>query len=672
MSTLTHASIDWSNPAAPVATEFDDVYFSSDDGVAETEYVFLHHSDLPKRLAHHPRRHFAVAETGFGTGLNLLVLWHHFRQFRRKMPASTCRRLHFVSVEKFPLSITDLARAHRPWPELAEISKTLRHHYPQALSDGCHRLVMDQGQVVVDLWFGDLCERLPQMARGQEGVFDAWFLDGFTPSRNPQMWQPPLYREMARLSRPGASFATFTAAGDVRRGLQGAGFEVHKAPGYGVKREMMYGTLTASVSPEATPDPEDTSPTVIIGAGIAAAALARSLCRRGKPVTLYCQDPEPAQGASGNRQGALYPLLNGGDDDLSQFYRQAFPLARAQLLSLAERYSIAHELCGVLQLPVDPRSQAKLDKIRDRGFDPALVHGVNATEASEIADLPLERGGLSYPLGGWLCPEQLTRAMLADAEATGLLTCHYQQRLTQLEYRESTVSSGRPPWQLTFNDGATHCEAQSLVLAMGAQSTAFKATSPIPLNPIRGQIAYPSAGPETRALKTVLCADGYLVPQWQGRLTCGASFGRGDDRSDLRPEDKTEIEQRMRRSFGQQGWCQELSQTGYDEGRAAVRAAVRDHLPLVGAVPDWAELPAAQPGIEPGPLPAQPGLYMVSGLGSRGLCSATLCAEILASQLCHEPLPLSQSLLAQLDPGRFARRQLRKGQAPGSGPERQD
>ncbi|GAA4872266.1 bifunctional tRNA (5-methylaminomethyl-2-thiouridine)(34)-methyltransferase MnmD/FAD-dependent 5-carboxymethylaminomethyl-2-thiouridine(34) oxidoreductase MnmC [Ferrimonas pelagia] len=654
MSHLTPANIDWSDPAAPLSTQFGDFYFSKKNGAAETEYVFLHHNHLPGRWQQHQQSLFTVAETGFGTGLNFFVLWRHFQQFRRQHPSAACQRLHFVSVEKYPLNVDDLRRAHGQWPEFADLAMQLRQHYPPA-TQGCHRLLLDNGQIVLDLWFGDVLDTLPQMDAGRNGVVDAWFLDGFTPRKNPQMWQPALYQHMVRLSRPGGSFATFTAASDVRRGLQAAGYQVKKAKGFMGKREMIYGTLPMdSDAADSDARSRELEPVSIVGGGMAAASTALALCRRGVQVDLYCADDAPAQGASGSRQGALYPLLNAGGDALSQFYSQAFPLARQSLLQLAEQHTIHHGLSGVLQLPVDDRSRDKIRKLAGSGLPSELVQGVSAKQGSELAGVPIDRDGVYYPQGAWICPKDLTLAMLAEAERTGLLSCHYQHPLQALH-----CDQGR--WLLDFGHRTAH--APQVVLAMGASSAGLAATAPLQLNPVRGQTSYPEAQDDTAKLQTVLCADGYLVPSMDGRLTCGASFVRGDDNTDWREADRDEIRQRMTRSFGALAWHTQLELD--DSGRAAVRATVRDHLPLAGPVLDWDN---TQDGMTPAQTRCQPGLYLLSGLGSRGLCSASLCAELLASQLLEEPRPLSGDQQARLAPGRFWLRRLAKGQPLLHGP----
>ena len=240
---------------APRSTHFNDVYFSAQDGLAETEYVFLKSNRLEERwrdLAYRSDEDtedtedgvnneqkgmsppFVIAETGFGTGLNFLAAWDLWR--RINMPSS--HSLHFISVEKYPLSRDKIYEYLSPWHDRFEgIFPEFIERYP-SLIPGFHRI--DFGGVQLTLIFDDVLAALPQL---QAGV-DCWFLDGFKPSENPDMWSESVFEHMARLSRTGASFATFTAAGFVRRGLQVQGFDVSKVKGFGTKRDMLTGLYT--------------------------------------------------------------------------------------------------------------------------------------------------------------------------------------------------------------------------------------------------------------------------------------------------------------------------------------------------------------------------------------------------------------------------------------------
>lgn len=214
--------------AAPRSKEFDDVYFSAENGFAETEYVFLEGNDLPERWQR--REEFTIFETGFGTGLNFLCVWRLWNE------TNAGGKLHFVSVEKFPLSQAEIEEALEPWrKKFPGELKALLEKYPDNLS-GTHRIAMSEN-CMLTLIFEDVNAAMPWISE----TFDCWFLDGFKPRKNPEMWTETVFQNMARLSNAGATFATFTAAGFVRRGLRAAGFEVKRIKGYGTKWHMIKG-----------------------------------------------------------------------------------------------------------------------------------------------------------------------------------------------------------------------------------------------------------------------------------------------------------------------------------------------------------------------------------------------------------------------------------------------
>jgi tRNA 5-methylaminomethyl-2-thiouridine biosynthesis bifunctional protein len=246
---IQHAVLNWNEQGTPVSSEFDDVYFSNQDGLEETKYVFLQGNRIPERFNTHENSKFVVAETGFGTGLNFLTLWDSFRRFTATYPQAVLKQLHFISFEKFPLKREDLAAVHQHWQQFAELSEELRQALPAATS-GCHRLHLNNNQVILDLWFGDVNQLITTLDNNTNGKVDAWFLDGFAPSKNPDMWSPLLFRRMAQLAAENGTFATFTAAGFVRRGLQEAGFNVARIKGFGQKREMLVGTRNTQIVAE--------------------------------------------------------------------------------------------------------------------------------------------------------------------------------------------------------------------------------------------------------------------------------------------------------------------------------------------------------------------------------------------------------------------------------------
>ena len=226
MTKITAADISFNETGTPISSLFDDIYYSKDDGLTESFYVFQQGNNLEQRWLTHDREQFCIAETGFGTGLNFLAVCQTFAAFRDKHPNHRLKRLHFLSFEKYPIALTALRQSLVQWTSVKNWSEKLLACYP-SLIKGPHRLNIDT-QISLDLWFGDVLESAPKINNRLHGVVDAWFLDGFAPSKNPDMWSNDLFFQIARLTRPQGTFATFTAAGFVRRGLMAQGFRAFK------------------------------------------------------------------------------------------------------------------------------------------------------------------------------------------------------------------------------------------------------------------------------------------------------------------------------------------------------------------------------------------------------------------------------------------------------------
>ena len=654
------ANLGFNEEGTPVSREFDDVYFSNDNGLEETRYVFLGGNCLSERFKTHDRSLFIVGESGFGTGLNFLTLWQAFADFYQEQSDATLQRLHFISFEKFPLTADDLRTAHEHWPELAPFAQQLQQQWPLPIA-GCHRLLLDGGRVTLDLWFGDINELIPQLDDTLNNKVDAWFLDGFAPAKNPDMWTPQLFNAMARLARTGGTLATFTSAGFVRRGLIDAGFTMTKTKGFGRKREMLTGIMeqqleTAARSPWYARPAARGKEVAIIGGGVASALLSLALLRRGWQVSLYCEDSAPAQGASGNRQGALYPLLNTHSASLTHFFSAAFTFARRLYESLPVEFD--HEWCGVTQLGWDEKSQHKIEQMLSLQLPELLAHAVDAETAAKLCGVETGHGGATYPLGGWLCPAQLTAGALTLAETMGLKT-HYQHQVEDL----TQTPEG---WELTFveQEAKRH---EAVVLANGFKVSKFAQTEKLPFSAVGGQVSHILTTPSLSPLRQVLCYDGYLTPQNpNNQQHCiGASYHRGVEEMQYNDEDQQHNRQRLLNCLPDVEWTEEIDVSAGD-ARCGVRCATRDHMPIIGSVPRYdttleayATLSESRENAESAPV--YPNLFILAALGSRGLCSAPLAAEILAAQMSDEPVPMDGETLAALNPNRFWVRKLLRG-----------
>ncbi|NRN28766.1 bifunctional tRNA (5-methylaminomethyl-2-thiouridine)(34)-methyltransferase MnmD/FAD-dependent 5-carboxymethylaminomethyl-2-thiouridine(34) oxidoreductase MnmC [Photorhabdus heterorhabditis] len=669
-SAICTATLSWNDQGTPISTQFDDVYFSNQDGLEETRYVFLNGNQFPQRFCTHPRSNCVIAETGFGTGLNFLTLWQSFDAFQQQHPDAPLQHLHFISFEKYPLKTSDLWQAHQRWPELGIFSQQLCQQWPQPLA-GCHRLIMASGTVTLDLWFGDINDLLPTMDSSLYGKVDAWFLDGFAPAKNPQMWNEQLFAAMARFARPTGTFATFTSAGVVRRGLLQAGFDVSKVKGFGRKREMLTGTLATQKCQSlpapwfARPAASRTDDIAIIGGGIASVFTALALLRRGARVTLYCQDEFPAQGASGNRQGALYPLLNGSNDGLEKFFTSAFTFARRQyeLLS-AQGINFDHQWCGVSQLAYDEKSSRKIEKILATEWPNELAIGMNCHQLSEKCGLDVNYDGIHYPQGGWLCPAELTRAATELAQQQGMI-CLFNHEITALNRNKDS-------WQLhlMYQGQPLNRHHKVVVIANGHHLPQFEQTEKLPVTAVRGQVSDIPTTTELSKLKNVLCYDGYMTPaNPANQYHCiGASYQRHQLDNEYSETEQRENRDRLLKCLPDAEWVNQVDISA-GKSRQGIRCVIRDHMPMVGNAPNFNEIMAdyqnlpeqIRTGKSISNAPSYSNLFIIGALGSRGLCSAPLVAEILAGQIFDEPLPLDNETLAALHPNRFWIRKLLKG-----------
>lgn len=674
------AQLSFTSDNTPLSLQFDDIYFAVQDGLAESRYVFLQGNNLLQRWRQHTQPYFVIAESGFGSGLNFFACVQLFREFRQQNPEHQLTRLYFLTFEKYPFTVEQLQHAHRTLPEFAELSQRLCRHYPFALN-GCHRLHFDE--TVLDLWFGDIRENLPLLGDYMQQKIDAWFLDGFAPSKNPQMWNDELYQAMFRYSKPNATFATFTAASAVRKGLQAAGFTVAKQKGFGHKREMLCGykppNEASTMQTIATQTPwyraqsavGEVRDVAIVGGGVASLFTALSCLKRGLNVTLYCEDPQPALNASGNKQGALYPQLS--DDDLrnSRFYAHAFGYALQQIQDFIEQ-GVAFESGwqGVVICAYNCKVKQKLAQVAAQQWDENLFRLCDQTELSQLSGIELPCDGAFIAKGGWLAPQQLVQNGFAylqhfNGQKCGL-TIRFNQAITGLTQLENG-------WQLSNRQGETF-QHDMVILANGHQLTQFQQTERLPLYPVRGQVSQIPTGTQLRQLKTVLCYDGYLTPvnQQQQSHCIGASHVRNcADRTFSLAEQQQNIE-KIQHNLASCDWLNDVNCSD-NQARIGVRCSTRERLPIMGCVPHFAQtaeqyrnlfnLRRRRQAIAPAPV--YPNLYLIGALGSRGLTSSPLLAETLVCQILGEPLPLGEDLLHALNPNRTWIRKLLKGTALG-------
>ncbi|MFJ6910568.1 MAG: FAD-dependent 5-carboxymethylaminomethyl-2-thiouridine(34) oxidoreductase MnmC, partial [Ligilactobacillus ruminis] len=366
-------------------------------------------------------------------------------------------------------------------------------------------------ETTLDLWFGDVAENLPQLGDYMNDKIDAWFLDGFAPSKNPDMWNEQLYQQMFRFTKPQGTFATFTAASAVRKGLENSGFDITKRKGFGKKRECLsgqktYEKMTALSAPwfHSQPANLNEQDIAIIGGGIASLCTAVSLLKRGAKITIYCEDEQTALNASGNKQGAFYPQLSDDNERNIRFYIHAFAYGHQFLQwAIQQQIEFEHEFCGVALCAYNEKAESKLNKIAELNLPSDLYQSLNQTKLSEKVGLPLPFGGGFIPQGAWLAPRQLVQHAFAFLEKQGV-QIKTSQKVTALSQTENS-------WQITTAENKTF-NHEVVVLANGHKLTEFEQTQKLPLYPVRGQVSQIPTSANLLKLKTVLCYDGYLTP----------------------------------------------------------------------------------------------------------------------------------------------------------------
>ena len=671
MTAIDHAQLNWDEQGRPLSRQFDDVYFSRESGLAESQYVFIQHNHLPERFAAlKDGDTFVIAETGFGTGLNFLCAWQCFVEHA---PAGA--RLQFISVEKYPLQRSDLVQALALWPQLSELREQLLQQYV-AIHSGFQSMQLAHGRVSLTLLIGDVLEMLGQL----DGKVDAWFLDGFAPSKNPEMWNEQVFAQLARLASSATTLATFTSAGFVRRGLLAAGFTVTRVPGFGRKFAMLAGgfvpkgdSLNRSLPPcpwfarpEQVQRPVEQRHAIVIGAGLAGCASAASLAARGWRVTLIEQHQHIAQEASGNAQGILYLKLSAHKTALSRFILSGFGYTR-RLLEARSAASMGTaalnkndwDMCGILQLGFNAKEQKRLDALTAH-FPQSLLRAVSAQQASQLAGVALDNAAAFYPETGWVNPPALCH----------VLSQHPLIRLKSAT-QAITLVQDKEQWQVQA-EHALIATAPVLVLCNAANVAQFAQTQHLPLSRVRGQTSQLPATAASQAIHCVICANGYISPARHNLHTIGASFNFGED-----SQEATLAEHRsnlallhaLAPSFKLHFDSDHLDLSTL-AGHAAFRCTSLDYLPLVGPVAEHASfiqtyadlrkdarLPLQQP------CPWHQGLYVNTAHGSRGLLSAPLAAELLAAWITAEPLPVPLELAQRCHPNRCALRSLIRNQA---------
>jgi tRNA 5-methylaminomethyl-2-thiouridine biosynthesis bifunctional protein len=645
------ASIQLSD-GTPFCDEFNDYYFSKLNAVEEARYAFLENNQLPSRWHHLKNHHFSICETGFGTGLNFLCTWDLW--LKNSQPHE---QLHFISVEKSPITKSDLTKIMTQWPEFSQLSEQLLIQYPPLVA-GWHTIHFQpnpqRGTITLQLFFGDIESWLPQI----QGPIDAWFLDGFSPSNNPEMWHDTLFLTMAKLTKAQGTATTFATDNQVKRGLKAAGFNIEDTKKTDEKRDISKAVQTLSNGPQAPfyidNQPWFGNPTIdnselkentalVIGGGISGCSTAWALAKRGWKVKILEKHATLASQASGNSQGVLYAKLATNLNPHSQFYLAGYLYSLNLLNAQLDREH--WDDCGVLQLALNDKELSRQQSFIKNNDLSDVIIDVNRQQASELAGINIEHPGLFFKKGSWVYPKYWCEALIQHEN----IEVVYNTHITTL------TQESNQHWQATSPQGHVF-NAKVVVVCNALQSLEFNMLDFLPLKGIPGQISTVEAKKLT--LNTILCGTNYVTPTLNGELNFGASFRVYNDDTSVLQSDHIKNIENLTKSFP--SVAQQLSGKEPIKGRTSVRCTTQDYTPIAGPVcnaalfnEEFSALKKSKKWRFYNAAPFLTGLYVNLGHGSRGLTSAPICAELVAAQINNEPWPMPKKLAQILSPNRF-------------------
>jgi tRNA 5-methylaminomethyl-2-thiouridine biosynthesis bifunctional protein len=634
--------------------------------------IFITTNDISKRLAR-CIKNFTIIETSFGTGLNFLLTLKTYQTLKlndtvlsEKLNKNIQRpQLIFICIEENPLSQKQLKNFLAGRPEFNEFAEQLIQQYPTAepglFPQQCELKFLDN-HVTLKIIFNEVTQALSKIKTTKHGLVDVWHLDIFSPTKNINAFGPELFNHIARLSKDQASFSAYTLSEHLSKPLIDVGFRLDKQSTMGHNNKILtakfqqsktsgkgYQLRTQITQPEKV---------AIIGGGIASACAAYALTKQGVKVTLYCQESKVAQGASSNDIAALYPLLHQRKDDISEFYQQAFWHAKSLYQELlSSGFSFSHQWCGLLDVSYKgslyDRQQA-FERIN--AWPKNLIYSIDAEQASKVAGVELEFGGLFMPNAGWLAPGELVEQLFEAARQTNLLDI---KTSTTVESIDNLVDGN---WHLHTNKGLIN--EKILIVCGGAETLNINIVNKLPLISVRGQITSMKTNEKIKNLSTVLCHKGYLTPKNNGVHCIGATFDKDDFDTNAREADDSFNLSMLNQCLpGVTQW----QSTDISKSKARLRCMTPDHLPMVGAMPDIKAHQVIYPHLAKDKnwpyqqaAPCVDNLYVMTGLGARGLCSAPLLADILAADICGTPYPVDRKMLFNLSANRFVIRDIIK------------
>ena len=647
--------LDWSEDEQPFSAKFGDVYFSTFGGLEESTYVFINGIDAPK--CWEDKDSFVIGEIGFGVGLNFLNTWH---QWRSTAPKHS--QLYYVSIEGYPVQKEDIVRAIARFPVLQNGMLELTQKLPP-IHHGFHSIHLDQNRVHLLLILGPVQAMLSSLIAN----IDAWYLDGFAPKKNPVMWSSQVIKEIARLSHAGTKFSTFTASGAVRRDLESFGFKVDKRPGFGNKRECLYGAFSGNTSDtgllpyfELMPPLSRFSRVAIIGGGIAGAALAKALKGKCSKLTIYEQNKGEALEASGNPLALVQPKLSDPRVCFSRFQTDAY------LKAIRNFEEIEGAFVGERGMISFGRDNYFLDRsikwVEERILPKEFALRLDASDINDISGVNINSEGIFHSQGGSINPKIVCKELLSSTE------CRFNVRVADLRQEEGE-------WLLLSKNNIELGRADAVILANGINICESNKWSESHISAKRGQISFVRPTEASYALKRPISYGGYATPILKRNSGAFHILGSTYDEAQLHKESWRKIKRASgvknlgllsKREIG----LETIFGKNIIGGRSAIRSTTSDRFPIVGSLFSDHQFRIAYDGVQYGKknnfykkastINRLKGIFVFGGFGSNGFTLAMHTAELLVAQMFGHPVPADRRIIEGSNPSRFIIRKMKR------------
>ena len=573
--------------------EFDDLYSSAKGAVAECNHVFIKGNNLNERFENlGENSKFYIGEIGFGIGINFLTTCKSWLDHTKQNQV-----LEFYSFDKYLFRLSDFKTLNVSCPDLKEYISELERNYPRNIQ-GAQKISLFGGRIILNLIIGEI-DNTQEYIKLMDKV-DAWYLDGFSPSKNPDLWSIKLFKCIHKSCHENTTFSTYTSSGLVKNNLTESGFNHSRAMGFSDKRHMLKGTVDTQLK-------KNTSNTkvAVIGSGIAGCVLSYTLAKKGIEVDLYEKSDSICSGASSHELLVTYPRLSAHDTAFGSFTLHSYIFATNFYKQLK---TDTWKKTGVIILNHDAATEKRQSSLLEKRADGEIYRYIDPDEASELSGIDIKLNGLIYEDAGYILPEEMCKFLIESPKINIFTSSHIK----------SIKKNGKV---FNLNIGKKKFEYQNVCVCAGSETANIVDIDGISIK--RGQVTHIESLDNISRIKLPICAKGYISPRVNNIHLVGSSYSDSED-TDLSEEEhlynlnnlKLVIDEEMNVITGQ---------TGH-------RAVSKDHMPVVGM---------------------KDGIYINTCHGSRASVTAPISAEIIASMIVDEAPPLMGRELESLSPERF-------------------